>query len=487
MRSRCMYTIHMNISLIFGTQLHYDHPALTDPAVDAIVMIEAQDLCKKLPYHKHKLIFILSAMRHFAEHAKPTGKKILYRDIATTPNFLLALRSIVQEYNVTTLSFMQPADKSTQNKLQKFCLDNNLTNIAYPSQLFITPSNDLKTWFEENPRLNMEQFYRWQRKRTGYLMYDEKPVGNQWNFDEENRKPLPKNHNSIPSVPTIRHSVITKEVIKTVDSLFSNHPGNSENFWLPTTHKEANGWLSDFIKKRLSLFGTYEDAIDTHEPFLYHSILSPLLNCGLLSVKECVERAIDAYDRGGAPLHSVEGFVRQIIGWREYMYGMYKQMDNFKTMNYFKCNKELEEWWYASDAKEHKQLPLPVRLALKRTHTYSYNHHIERLMVLGNWFLLNNYHPLSVYTWFSAMYVDAYEWVMVPNVIGMSQFADGGKVATKPYISGGNYLKKMGRWENIDNTDLQQFTDLYWKFLEKHYDKLKSNYRMNIVLKRFKV
>ena len=352
------------------------------------------------------------------------------------------------------------------------------------SELFITPLGDLEEWMVKNPKSNMETFYRWQRKRLGYLMEDGKPTGGAWNYDQENRKPLPKNFSESPKLPEINRDAITKDVIEIIEKLYPNNPGSADSMWLPVTHEDAEIWLNDFIKNRLELFGKYEDAIDANEAFLYHSALSPLINCGMIDPKMCVDKAIEAYENGRAPLSSVEGFVRQIIGWREYMYGMYLKMQKYKELNYFGFTKELEDWWYESNHPAHAELPLPVRIALKNVHNHGYNHHIERLMVLGNWFLLNSYNPMSVYRWFSAMYVDAYEWVMVPNVIGMSQYADGGKVASKPYISGGNYLKKMGHWSGINQEDLDVFTKLYWDFLDNNYDKLKTNYRMQIVLKQ---
>lgn len=479
-----MYTKFMNLALILGNQLHHDHPALNDSSVDIIVMIEAQSLCKKLPYHKHKIIFLLSSMRHYSHKVEEYGKKIIYHPVESTPDFLTALKHTCQENNISKVSYMLPPDTGIQKTLRKFCLQNNLEQRVYPSLLFLTPIHDLTSWFHSKPTSTMESFYRWQRKRTGLLMDGDKPIGERWNYDQENRKPLPKNHVSVPPLSFQENDSITQKVVETVNILFPEHPGLSDNFWLPTSHEHARKWLDDFINDRLALFGTYEDAMDANEAFLYHSVISPLINCGLLSAQECTEAAIDAYEKNAATLHSVEGFIRQIIGWREYMYGMYLQMSDFKSMNFFELHKDLEAWWYRTNAPEHDSLPLPVRLALKRAHSYGYNHHIERLMVLGNWFLLNGYSPLSVYRWFSAMYVDAYEWVMVPNVIGMSQYADGGKVATKPYISGGNYLKKMGRWGSIDDKDLQEFTDLYWEFLTQHYSKLKTNVRMSLVLKR---
>jgi deoxyribodipyrimidine photolyase-related protein len=219
------------------------------------------------------------------------------------------------------------------------------------------------------------------------------------------------------------------------------------------------------------------------EPFLFHSVLSPLLNCGLLGPRQLIDAALLAYKNGTMPLHSCEGFIRQIIGWREYMNGMYHMLPDLKEANYFEFTKKLEGWWYTSEF-EQQDLPIPVKAALKTVHTYGYNHHIERLMVLGNWFLLNEYNPQSVYEWFSSMYVDAYDWVMIPNVQGMSQYADGGIIATKPYISGGNYLQKMGRWwPTLDQAKKSDYNVLYWKFLNTNRSKLTGNPRMGIVLK----
>ena len=474
----------MKVALVLGNQLHKNHPCFSDDSIDAVILIEAQNLCNKLPYHKQKIVFMLSAMRHWAWHVESKGKKVIYKKIDDTPNFLDALTEIVKENKVTEIAYMRPADTGAQKMLSEFCKKHGIKEEVYQSELFITPLGDLEEWMVKNPKSNMETFYRWQRKRLGYLMEDGKPTGGAWNYDQENRKPLPKNFSESPKLPEINRDAITKDVIEIIEKLYPNNPGSVESMWLPMTHEDAEIWLNDFIKNRLELFGKYEDAIDANEAFLYHSALSPLINCGMIDPKMCVDKAIEAYENGRAPLSSVEGFVRQIIGWREYMYGMYLKMQKYKELNYFGFTKELEDWWYESNHPAHAELPLPVRIALKNVHNHGYNHHIERLMVLGNWFLLNSYNPMSVYRWFSAMYVDAYEWVMVPNVIGMSQYADGGKVATKPYISGGNYLKKMGHWSGINQEDLDVFTKLYWDFLDNNYDKLKTNYRMQIVLKQ---
>ena len=271
-------------------------------------------------------------------------------------------------------------------------------------------------------------------------------------------------------------------VEKIINTNFKTNPGQVESFWLPTTFDEAQSWLSDFIQKRFYDFGAYEDAMKDGEVLLFHSALSPLLNLGLITPAEVIQKALEARAKNKIPINSLEGFIRQIIGWREYMYGMYEFNENKIRKNFFSFKKPLEKYWYQ---EPNDKLPLPVSSAMKTTFGYGYNHHIERLMVLGNWFLLNEYDPGSVYDWFSSMYVDAYEWVMVPNVFGMSQYADGGFIATKPYISGGNYLQKMGKWwGSNDAAKNSEFTKLYWKFLAKHTEKFKHNPRMSLAIRQ---
>lgn len=472
----------MKLALVLGNQLHRNHPAIDDDSVDAFLMIEAQNICNKLPYHKHKLILILSGMRHFAKYLTEKDKKVIYHKLEDTPDFSKALKSVFKEHSVDSIVLMQPAEIKTRKYFKRIFIQLGINYDNYSSQLFITPEEELDSWLEKNPKAIMETFYHWQRKRTGILMDGSNPIGRQWNFDKENRKPLPKKYEPVPKLLKIEIDEITKNVIDVVNKYFSKNVGDSDSYWLPTTYREADIWLDDFIKNRLSNFGTYEDAMHKDDAFLYHSVLSPLINCGLISAESCVAKAVKAFNESSAPLHSIEGFIRQIIGWREYMYCVYKKMDNFNNLNYFGFNKELEGWWFEANHENQNQLPTPVRIVLSRAHGFGYNHHIERLMVLGNWFLLNGYKPTSVYRWFSAMYVDAYEWVMVPNVIGMSQYADGGRVATKPYISGGNYLKKMGQWGDMPKEDLDKFTQLYWAFITNNYDKLKTNNRMQIIL-----
>jgi deoxyribodipyrimidine photolyase-related protein len=469
--------------IVLGNQLMRDHPALDAKPEDLVIMIESFDICSKLNYHKHKLVLILAAMRNYRNYLLSKNIKVIYIEITNSNVFLDSLQQIIIHNQISQLEWMQTSDTSPQQKLLILCKTLNIEHVVHPNQQFITSPDSFDEWYISQKNPIMESFYRWQRKRMGILMDDTKPTGGAWNYDSQNQKPLPKSGLMLPITAQQPQDTVTKETIETIENLFPNNPGDAANFWLPTTFDAADKWLADFIKTKLALFGPYEDASRANEPFLFHSVLSPLLNCGLLDPKACVEAVLTAYQTGHAPLNSVEGFVRQLIGWREYMYGMYVRMPGLIEANYFGFTKELEGWWYNSTYKE-QALPLPVKAALETVHTYGYNHHIERLMILGNWFLLNEYNPRSVYLWFSSMYVDAYEWVMVPNVQGMSQYADGGVIATKPYISGGNYLQKMGSWwPNLDTAKSSEFNTLYWKFLNTHRELLKDNFRMSMILK----
>jgi len=474
----------MKAALVLDNQLLEHHPALTDKSVECIVMIEAQDVYKKLPYHSHKLVLLLASMRHFRAHVEKKGKKIIYASLGETPHFTQSLKTIIKENNIKTLSWMKSSDAEPNQTLTELARELKIDHEIYPNQMFVTPESELLEWFHLHKSPVMENFYHWQRERTGILMKDNKPVGGRWNYDADNRQPLPKNGIEIPTVSFPVHDAITKQVIKEVQDYFPDHPGTASNFWLPVSHHEAKLWLKSFISERFSQFGPYEDAMKLDEPFLFHSVLSPLINCGLLSVKQVLDSALSAYESKHVDIRSVEGFVRQLIGWREYMYGIYLTKPEMISENYFGFHKQLEDWWYTADCLK-EDLPPPVLSALRTVHTYGYNHHIERLMVLGNWFLLNEYDPKSVYRWFLSMYVDAYEWVMVPNVMGMSQYADGGKTATKPYISGGNYLQKMGHWwPNAVEAKDSEFTTLYWQFLQNNYKNLETNFRMSLALKQ---
>lgn len=469
--------------VIFGNQLHQDHAALKKYPHAHIIMIEADNIFRKRFYHKHKIMLILIAMRRYHKFLLSKNRIVDYVSYKKNSNYFVELNLIIKKGDVKKLVWMQTSDKKPNMAMLHLCSKKGIEFEILPNQQFLTPHEDLKKYFNKHNHSKMDTFYRWQRKRMSVLIKGGSPTGGKWSYDFMNRQPLPKD-TKLPNMPKIAYDSVFKQVSKLVENNFSKNPGNTKDFWLPTSQKEAERWLGDFIKNRLPYFGPYEDAMKDGEPFLFHSVLSALLNIGLLPPAEIIEMVLHEYSKKHISLNTCEGFVRQLIGWREYIYGMYEFSEDKIRSNYFGFNKKLEGWWY-SDPK--KSLPTPLPSVLSNTFGYGYNHHIERLMVLGNWFLLNEYDPESVYEWFSSMYVDAYEWVMVPNVYGMSQYADGGYLATKPYIAGGNYLQKMGNWwPSLKDAQASEYTVLYWRFIKKHADKFAKNPRMSLVVSQAK-
>ncbi len=469
--------------VVLGNQLLADHPAIRKYPEATIVMIEADNLFRKLPYHKHKLVLILASMRNYRDYLKSKDYKLIYLELEKKSNYKQELIKTIKTRHFSKLVCMRSSDKSPNILLKSIASEMNLEFECLENEQFLTSSDESKTWFDSKANPIMDNFYRWQRRRMNILVKDGQPEGGKWSYDDLNRRPLAKEVKT-PGLPSVSPNNF-KEPAKLIEKLYPNNPGDIKDFWLPTNHEEANAWLKDFIKSRFENFGIYEDAMKQSEAFLFHSVLSPLLNIGLLMPEQVLKEAENQYKKGKVPINSYEGFIRQIIGWREYMYGLYIYKSEKFNSNFFGFKKKLEPWWYSGVLPE--DLELPVREVLKTTFKYGYNHHIERLMVLGNWFLLNEYDPEDVYKWFSSMYVDAYEWVMIPNVIGMSQYADGGFTATKPYVSGGNYLQKMGKWwPSLKDAQESEFTKLYWKFLKSHKDKFKNNPRMSLVLAQAK-
>jgi deoxyribodipyrimidine photolyase-related protein len=465
----------MKAALILGTQLLEEHPAYGDDEIDEYFFVESDALFRRLPYHQHKIVLILASMRHEARRLTEAGRTVRYVRLAEEASFADGVGRLVRAHDADGLAWMSAADRGVDGRLHRLAARLGLRTRVYDDALFFTPGDLLDGWFAEHPTALMEDFYRWQRRRTGLLMDGDEPVGGRWNFDADNRHPLPRGGIDVPESPVVAPDEITAEVIEEVATRFADHPGDAHTFWLPVTHAAARSVLDAFVTERLGLFGRYEDAMAADEPFLFHSVLSPALNIGLVTADEVVTAVVAAE---GAPLASVEGYVRQVIGWREYMRGMYRSRPELAHAKHFRHRRALEPWWYSGrDVPD--DLPEPVRRVLERVHEWGYAHHIERLMVLGNWFLLQGYAPREVNRWFLSLFVDAYDWVMVPNVMGMSQYADGGVVATKPYVSGGAYLQKMGRWwPSAAAAKDSVFTEAYWDFLETNEHRLDDNPRL---------
>jgi len=437
----------MKLFLVLGDNLFPSHPK-----ADKYVMIEDESLCTHFKYHKHKLVFYLAAMR---AHGEAIGAE--YHTMGKP--FFDVLKTSMKGYEVHTYYV---EDKFFRDQLESFC-----DVVYHPSPKFLCTIDDFKEYRSRYKRLLMNDFYIEQRKTLNILMDGGKPVGGQWSYDADNRKKLPRSVD-VPDLMKVKHDAHVKDVIKLVNDRFSDHPGNTDNFYLPTTRRQALAWLNDFLKHRFKLFGDYEDAITEHD-FVFHSVLSPLLNCGLLTPKEVLDKALKC----DVPINSMEGFVRQIIGWREYVRGLYHTLD--MRGNHFGHTGKLTKHWY--DATTGIE---PLDDCIDRVNRVGYTHHIERLMVVGNSMLLSGVHPDEVHRWFMEMYVDSTYWVMEANVYGMSQYADGASFATKPYICGSSYLKKMGcaKGDWCDTMD-----GLYWYFIHRHKKTFASNQRMSMMVR----
>jgi deoxyribodipyrimidine photolyase-related protein len=359
--------------------------------------------------------------------------------------------------------------------LQQFCDRHQLHLILHPSPLFLTTHEQFQDYRDRYQRFFMADFYKIQRRRLNILMAEDSPIGEKWSFDDQNRQKLPKTL-SIPGVQYPDATPHVKAVSEWVNQTYPNNPGNSDNFWLPVTRHDAIAWMTQFFEHRFVQFGPYEDALSDRDPFLFHSVLSPILNLGLVTPQEVVEAALDFAKDHEIPLNSLEGFIRQIIGWREYIRGVYHTIGQEQQQsNALDHPRQLTDAWVKGTTGL-----IPVDQVIERLQTRGWAHHIERLMILSNIMLLCEIHPNEVYRWFMELFVDSAEWVMVPNVYGMGQFADGGIMMTKPYISSSNYLRKMGHYPKGNWCEI--WDGLYWRFIDRNQALLKQNHRMSMMV-----
>ncbi len=473
---------YKKIALILGNCLFPDHSRLNPDKHTLFFLAEDAGLCTHFKYHKHKLVLFLSAMRSHAEEIEKNYPLDYYQLTQQNQdkNYEEKLRETINSYaDIQEIVTYDIEDHFFENRIRKFCKEEKLKLTIIDSPGFITTKEKFKK-FNEEYKPFMQTFYKQQRKDLGILLEDdsESPLNGQWSFDEDNRKKLPKNI-SIPDQPVSQPTEHTAEVKELVDQLFEDHPGSTGNFHWATTRRQVLYQLNDFLNQRFENFGPYEDAIDSKEVFVFHSVLSPYINMGLITPDEVVDRALEYHQEHDTHFPSVEGFVRQIIGWREFMRGIYHEYDDKLNTNYFNHKRQMKNCWYDGSTG----IP-PLDDSIKKAHKYGYTHHIERLMVLGNIMLLCELDPEEVYKWFMEMYVDSSDWVMAPNVYGMSQFADGGIFATKPYIGGANYIKKMsnygkGDWEDTVN-------GLYWRFIEENIETFENNQRMSMMVATLK-
>ncbi len=469
------------IHLTFGSQLF--NPALVQKEnPDLVFMCEHSELCTYFRFHKHKIILFLSSMRHYSNELKSLGLKVDYHflnDHAKSLSFEDILLQACKKNKVSKLSVFEIEDKFMEKRIQLFCDKNKIELHLLRTPMFFVGREDFKKYLSKNKKPFMKTFYEKIRVGTKILMTEKgEPFNGQFSFDDENRLPWKKGLTS-PSVNLHTPDSIDLTVMKLVTKEFPDHPGSSENFWIPTSRDETLKWMSQFFKERFKDFGSYEDSITSKEKFLFHSVLSPTMNLGLITPKEVIQAALKAAEKQKIPFNSVEGFVRQILGWREFVRGIYQNYSEKQDVaNFWNHKRQMKNTWYTGETG----LP-PIDDAIKKAIELGYNHHIERLMILANIMNLSELHPNSVHKWFMEMYVDSSDWVMGPNVYGMGLFSDGGIFATKPYISGSNYLIKMSDYKKADWCD--EMDGLYWRFIDRHREFFAKNYRLSMMVKLF--
>ncbi|MEM8531273.1 MAG: cryptochrome/photolyase family protein [Chloroflexota bacterium] len=468
---------------ILGDQLLRDHPALVHATEAAgaeqvrVVLVESDGRIAQQPYHRKKLVLLLSAMRHYAAALSEQGYHVDYVHAA---DFLTGLRQHVGTHQPDRVITMAASEYHTRRFQQAHLSDElGIPVDVLPNTQFLVGRFDPHPDPKPGKRYVMENFYRAMRRHFDVLMDGDKPAGGEWNYDKHNREPLPKAI-ELPGIPAYSHDSITEEVIQQVAD-YEHATGTLENFNLAVTHEQAQQALADFIKHRLHDFGPYEDAMTTRHDTLFHSVLSPYVNIGLLEPLEMVQAAVEAYEQGHAPINSLEGFVRQVMGWREYIYWQYwQQMPDLYEANDWSATRAMPQMFWDGQTEMNC-----LKHVVSRAIETGYSHHIERLMIICNFCMLAGIDPQEVNDWFLAFYIDAYDWVMQPNVIGMGLNADGGRIATKPYISSANYINKMSdyctgcRFKHKQRVgeDACPFNFLYWNFLITHEKKLKSNPR----------
>ena len=463
-----------SLFLILGNQL-FPHKHLRKYKDSTIFMCESFDLCTFQKHHKLKLILFLSSMRSYADELKKNKFKVNYIDLKKDfkISYEKKLENFIKKNKFEELISFEIEDKFFEKKISTLCKKNKIKLTFIQSPMFLNSRDEFKNYLSKTKKPFMANFYKIARAKTDILMENNKPKGGKWSFDEDNRKKLPKDI-KIPEMITAKETKHTKVLKQQINTIFKNHPGQVDNFWLPTTYDDAVKWLDYFIIKKFNLFGDYEDAVDTNNNFLFHSVLSPMINLGLLTPELIIERVRKVENK--IKINSYEGYIRQIIGWREFIRGIYQNYDQqLEENNFFQHKNSLTKKWYDGTTGLD-----PLDHSIKNAQKYGYTHHIERLMVLCNIMNLCEIKPNEVYNWFMEMFVDSSDWVMSPNVYGMGLFSDGGIFSTKPYICGSSYFMKMMNFKRGNWNDIMD--GLYWRFINKNRKFFQSNPRLNMMV-----
>lgn len=476
-----------SLLLILGNQL-FPVSQLREIGVTRVFMAEDVGLCTYIKHHKLKLVLFLAAMRSYADELRHAGLEVHYARLDDQPTggkatgYEQKLADYLNRHKqIDTLVHFEVEDKFFEQRLATFADKRGIETKELASPMFLTSRRQFAEYLDDaKGKPFMARFYQRQRKRLNILVdANDKPVGGKWSFDADNRKKLPRDI-LIPETTYAAPTQHVRDVVALVNERFADHPGtlnNAKDVWFPTTRRQALAWLREFLEQRFSLFGDYEDALSSRGDWLFHSVLSPMLNLGLITPREIIDRALKHAADHDVPMNSLEGFIRQIIGWREFIRGIYQNFsDEEEKQNAFENTRSMNEKWYAGTTG----MP-PLDDAIKKALRLGWTHHIERLMVLANFMNLCEIQPRQAYDWFMQMYVDASDWVMGPNVYGMGLCSDGGIFSTKPYICGSNYLLKMSDHKKGDWCEVAD--GLYWRFVNRHRSFFESNPRMSVMTK----
>lgn len=461
----------MDITLIFPHQLYAKHPAIEKGR--AVYLLEDPLYFSQYPFHKQKLVLHRASMKYYQQHLVKKGYAVTYVDAVNAD--LENLFQLLKKKKVGTVHYVDATDYLLERRIQRHGKKTGIDLKKYDSPNFLTTEAELQSLFSKEKKYLMANFYVKQRKRLDILVEHDAPVGGQWSFDADNRQKMPKGL-KLPMVFAPKENEFVKEAKVYVKKYFNKNYGEINHFTWPTNHKEAENVLEDFLTHRMKDFGTYEDAIVKNETILFHSVLTPALNIGLLTPQQIIDKTFEFHKKFKFPLNSLEGFIRQIIGWREFMRAIYlREGTKQRTTNAWGFTRKIPKSFYDGTTGIE-----PFDQTIRKILETGYCHHIERLMVLGNFMHLCEFDPDEVYRWFMELFIDSYDWVMVPNIYGMSQYADGGLMTTKPYVSGSNYILKMsdytkGPWCEV-------WDGLYWHYIHQHQELFAKNPRMSMIV-----
>ena len=477
----------VKLVLVLGDQLSPDIAALraADRDTDVVVMAEVRAEATYTWHHKRKIALIFSAMRHFAEELRADGWTVAYttyddpENAGSIPGELLRR---AEAQGASQVIATEPGEWRLIEALRNCPLDIEIR----PDDRFIASHGDFAAWADGRKELRMEWFYREMRRKTGYLMEGDAPAGGKWNYDSQNRKPAARD--LLRARPMqFEPDATTRAVLDLVDRAFPDNFGRLEGFACPVTREQARRALTHFVKRQLPEFGDYQDAMLTDEPWLNHAVLSAAMNIGLLDPREVCDAVQAAWEAGTVPINSAEGFIRQVIGWREYVRGIYfREGPDYPRRNALNHRRGLPDFYWTGDTRMNC-----MAQAIGQTRDLAYAHHIQRLMITGNFALIAGLDPAQVHEWYLSVYIDAFEWVEAPNTVGMSLFADGGIIASKPYAASANYVSKMSdycrhcAYSARDRTGEKAcpFNFLYWNFMDRHRDRFGTNPRMGNIFR----